>query len=290
MKNIFKKKNSLREFFQKARTGKWSVGQFNFSTLEQIQGIALAASSFNTPVICGTSQGEADFFGIGEAVCIAKIIKEKYGVDLFLNLDHGKDLDTVKEAIDAGYDMVHFDGSSLSFEENIKMTKEVVSYAKKRGVLVEGEVAKIGGSSVSSQKEAEKTTLTSLDKIVKFVRQTGVDCIALDVGNVHGIYPEMPRLYLERIDELLKRITCFIVLHGGSGIEEKRIKEAISRGVVKININTEIRVAWKENIKKFLIENPEEIVPYKILPSARESVCEKVEEKINIFNNVQNNS
>lgn len=285
MKNFFKKKRNLKDFFKEAKKENWALGQFNFSTLEQLQGIAVAGKSFDVPVICGTSQGEADFFGIREVACVARIIKEEYKVDLFLNLDHGKSFDVVKKAIDAGYDMVHFDGSDMPLEQNIEITKKVVAYARRRGVLVEGEVSKIGGSSVVSSRKAEDITLTSLDKIVRFTKETGVDCIALDVGNVHGVYLETPRLYLERIDELLKRVSVFVVLHGGSGIEEKKIKEAISRGIVKININTEIRDAWQKSLKKFLAENPEEIVPYKILPNVRESVCEKVEEKIKIFKN-----
>ncbi len=283
---FLKKRIILREHFRRARESGYAIGQFNFSTLEQLQAIVLAADNFNVPVICGTSKGEADFFGAKEAPFIIRNMREKHTENLFLNFDHGKTFQEVKDAIDAGYDMVHFDGSCLPFEENIKMTKKVVAYAKKRGVVVEGEVSKITGKSSSFAGKIEETTLTSLDKIVKFITQTKVDCIALDVGNVHGIYSETPRLHLERIDELLKRTSCFVVLHGGSGIEDKKIRDAIERGVVKVNINTELRVCWKESLKKVLIEQTDEVVPYKIMPTVREAVQEKVEEKIKIFSNV----
>jgi len=283
---LFAKKSALEKNFERARKEGWALGQFNFSTLEQLRGIMKAGEEFSTPVICGTSEGEAGFFGIKEAAHALKVGREKCNAEFFLNFDHGKSFETVKEAVDTGYDMVHFDGSHLSLEENIKETRRVVSYARKRGVLVEGEVSKIEGKSASLKGEARKTTLTSLEKVAKFIERTGVDCIALDVGNVHGVYPEMPRLYLERIDELLKRVSCFVVLHGGSGVDEVKIREAVSRGVVKVNINTELRVSWKEALKKSLAEKGDEVAPYKLLPPAGKAVQEKVEEKIKLLSNV----
>jgi ketose-bisphosphate aldolase len=281
---FFSQKSELKKILYNARIEKRAVGQFNFSALEQLKGIALASKETNTPVICATSQGEANFFGIEEAVAMVKTIREKENVRMFLNLDHGKDFDILKKAVDAGYDMVHFDGSEMPIEESTKIAKKIVAYAEKRGVVVEGEISKIGGKSTVSEGKPEETTLTSLEKIVKFISDTKIDCIALDIGNVHGVYSEAPVLHLERISELISIVSCFVVLHGGSGIQEEDIKMAIKRGVVKININTELRFAWKEAIYKVLKENEKEIVPYKILPLARDAVCEKVKEKINIFN------
>ncbi len=211
-------------------------------------------------------------------------MREKENIPMFLNFDHGKDFEELKVAIDAGYDMVHIDASLKTFEESIAETKKVVSYAKKKKVLVEGEFAKIGGKSSFTGEKIEKTVLTSIDKVVKCVEQTGVDLGALAVGNVHGIHAQMPELSLERISIFLESCNfAGVVLHGGSGIEKHAIREAVRRGVMKININTEIRKAWRDSVFYEMTQNEEQITPYKILPFAREEVYKKVKEKIEIF-------
>ncbi len=289
MVNMFLKKKKLAQVFDEARKKRVAIGQFNFSTLEQLKGISMAAKDLNVPVICGTSPGEANYFGIEEAVSLVRAIEKKDSVSIYLNYDHGKDIDILKKAIDNGYDMVHFDGSDVSLEENIKIAKELVLYAKKRKVLVEGEVSKILGKSIVSNEEIGEVTLTSIEKVVRFVKESGVNCIAFDVGSVHGVHKNLPTIYPERVTELTKEVSAFVVLHGGSGIEEGMIKELIGKGVVKININTEIRLKWREALYNTLHNNPQEIVPYNILPSAVEEVCGKVKEKINIFNYEKNN-
>ncbi len=273
---------NLIDTLKEARKNKWSLGQFNFSTADQLQGIAMAAKEMNTPVICGTSEGESSFFGIEEAVAMVRAIEKKEKTKLFLNFYHGKDVNILKKAVDSGYDMVHFDGSGLPIDENIELTKEVVFYARRKNVLVEGELGQILGSSAMHLKGPKQSTLTSIEKVVKFVEQTGVDGVALDVGNVHGIYEEMPSLRLDRVSELLSFVECFVALHGGSGVSREDIKNAILKGVVKININTELRCAWRKSLEQAL-EKEGEVAPYKILFPAKEAVKEKVKEKINIF-------
>jgi len=279
------RENELRNILDTAQKTGSAVGQFNFSTLEQLKGITMAAKETGFPVICGTSSGEADFIGMEEAVSLVRAIRQKESIPIFLNFDHGKDIKTLKTAIDLGYDMVHFDGSKFGMEENIEKAREVVSYARKKNIVVEGEVSIIGGKSVVSSEKIEDSSLTSLEKVVKFIKKTEVDCIALGVGNVHGIHRNSPRLYPERITQLLDSVPCLVALHGGSGISKEDLKDMIGRGVTKININTEIRVAWKEALEGYLRDNPDDIVPYKILSVARDAVNEKVKEKIKSFNN-----
>jgi fructose-bisphosphate aldolase, class II len=285
---FFKKK--LIEVFKEAKKEGRAVGQFNFSSFEQLKGIARAAKETNFPVICGTSPGESKYFGIEEAVSLVRAIEKKEDVSLFLNYDHGKDIDVLKKAVDLGYDMVHFDGSHFGIEENIKTTKEIVFYAREKDVLVEGEVSKILGRSVITNEEIEDVTLTPIEKVVRFVKESGVDCIAFDVGSFHGVHKNSPKIYPERVENFLKEIDSFVVLHGGSGIEEGMIKELIKKGVVKININTEIRFEWRNALYNTLHNNPQEIVPYNILPFTVEAVCKKTKDKINIFNYEKNNS
>ncbi len=259
----------LKDYLKKAQKQKFAIGQFNFSTLEQLKGILAAAQKMKSPVILGTSEGESKFLGLKEILALVEISKMKYNVSAFLNLDHGKDLDYIKKAIDFGYPAVHFDGSGLSLEKNMKYAKKVVEYAHKKGVLVEGELDPIKKEGSTLPKEAEK-----------FIKETKVDSLAIAIGNVHGMYKNT-KLDFERLKEINSMVDAFLVLHGGSGISNVQIRRAIKSGIVKININTELRLAWKRTLAKSL--KAQEIKPYKILPKVQKAVQEKVEEKIKLF-------
>lgn len=295
----------LKHYFKKAQKERFAIGQFNFSALTQMRAIAEAAKELKSPVILGTSEGESRFFGLEEAVAIRNVLRKKYGLPIFLNLDHGKSLEYLKQVIDAGYDMVHFDGSKLPLEENIKITKEVVKYARRwslpagRQVLVEGEVGKIGtdASRIYSEKfEIKEEDLTKPDDAKKYLEKTGVDLLAISMGNFHGIEisgidPHLRLDILENVRETLrqaqgKNSAEFLVLHGGSGTPEIDIREAIKKGIVKININTELRMAFSGNLRRALDSNKDEIVPYKYLPEAGKAVQKIVEEKIALFDSI----
>lgn len=286
---MFTKEGKIK-YLKSARKGGWAIGQFNFSTMEIMRAIFQAAEKLKSPIIIGTSEGESGFFGIDEAVALKDLFSKKYGVPALLNLDHGKSLDYIKKVVDAGYDLVHFDGSKLPLEENIKITKEVVDYAHKKGVLVEGEVGIIGGSSVVYKEriEAKEEDLTDPKEAKFFLEKTKVDCLAINVGTFHGMESSgpSPHIHLSRLKEIREEIKnkAFLVLHGGSGTPEEDIKEAIKLGIVKININTESRLAFTNAIKKSFQENEAEIVPYKFLLPSIISVQQVVEEKINLFN------
>lgn len=275
----------LKQIFKEAKKEGRAVGQFNFSAWEQLQGILKAAQENNEAVIIGTSGGESRFLGVEQAATLVKAGREKYDVEAFLNLDHGKETDWVKEAVDAGYDAVHFDGSELDFEENMKKTKEIVEYAHSSGVLVEGELGYLTGKSDSHEGKIEikKENLTSPEQVQEFVETTNVDSLAVAIGNVHGIYAEMPKLDLERLQKIEDQSSVFLVLHGGSGIPDKDIKKAIERGIVKINVNTELRLNWKNTLKNSL--KKDSIKPYEILPEVEQAIKEKVNHKIKLFNN-----
>ena len=266
---------NLKYYFDKAQQEEWAMGQFNFSDFSQMKAIIEASADLRSPVLLGTSESESKFFGLEEAVALRNVLRKKTGLPIFLNLDHGKSFEYVKQAIDAGYDMVHFDGSKLPFQENIKITKQVKNYAKWRNVLVEGEVGTIGtdSSKVYQEKfEIIEKNLTKPEEAKEYVKKTGVNLLAVSVGNFHGIEisgvdPNLRLDLLKKIKEALG--DKFLVLHGGSGTPEEDIKKAIRLGIVKININTELRLAFSGNLKMALDENPEEIVPYKYLPVAQ---------------------
>lgn len=281
---------NLKYYFQKAREEKFAIPQFNFSDFSQMKAIVNKCFELKSPVILGTSEGESKFFGIKEAVALRNTLRKATGLPIFLNLDHGKSFEYLKQAIDAGYDMVHFDGSRLPLEENIKITKEVKNCARWRGILVEGEVGEIGtdSSKLYSEKfEIKEENLTKPSEAKDYVKKTGVNLLAVSVGNFHGIEISgvCPNLRIDILREIKEQagIKVFLVLHGGSGTLEDDIREAIKSGIVKININTELRLAFSGNLRRALSENTEEIVPYKFLPHAQRSVEKVVEQKINLF-------
>lgn len=299
--------HTLRHYLKKAHQEHFAIGQFNFSTFEQVRGIIAAAQQLKTPIILGTSEGESKFVGLQEAVAMRDALRKKTKLPIFLNLDHGKSFDYLKEAITAGYDMVHFDGSKLSLEENIKTSREVVKFAKWRGVVVEGEVGRFGtdASKLYTEKfEIKEEDLTKPEDAKRYVKETGVDMLAVSIGTFHGlditgISPNIRLDRLKAINEALRQAQAIgseshqarrgktkpigLVLHGGSGTPEGDIKKAIENGIVKININTETRLAFSNALRETLLENKEEITPYKYLLKPIEAVQRVIEEKIMLF-------
>jgi len=279
---------NLKDYFQKAQKENWAIGQFNFSTLEQLKAIIQAGKKLNSPIIIGISEGGSDFVGLKQAVNLVKSYREEKNPALFLNLDHGRSFDYIKKAIDAGYDYVHFDGSNLDLTENIKVSKKVVEYAHKKGVLVEGEFDATAGASkiLGEIPEASQKNLTDSQQAYKFSKETQIDSLAVNIGNFHGIEVsgKNPVIDFSRLEKIKEQIPDkFLVLHGGSGISDQDIKKLVNSGIVKININTELRLAYTNSLKKVLKDKPLEITPYKIMPEVISSVQEVVETKIKIF-------
>ncbi len=277
---------NLKKYLKKAQKEQWAVPQFNFSTIEQLKGIFESAKETKSPIILGTSEGESQFFGLEEAVSLVKIYNRKYGVQAFLNLDHGKKFDWLKNAIDLGYSAVHFDGSLLPLTENIEETKRVVEYGHRRGVLVEGELGHVTGESAFHEGTAviEEKNLTDPRNVAEFVKKTGIDSLAASIGNIHGIYQAKPGLDFKRLEEIRKITDVFLVLHGGSKVVDNEIAKAISLGIAKINFNSELRLVWKQSLLKAFQDNPNEIKPYKILNETQKALQKKVEEKIGLLN------
>jgi len=273
---------SLKSCFQNAQKNKFSIGQFNFSAPEQLEAIVLAARKTNTPIIIGTSEGEARFFNLEKAIILRNYYRKIFP-HIYLNLDHGRDIDFIKKAIDLGYDCVHFDGGNLSFAQNIEIAKKIVKYAHKRKTLVEGEIKAIKGGSIIHKEMLHLNSLgyENIGQAKKFVESTNVDTLAINIGNVHGVFKNPIKLNINLLKELNQELNCFLVLHGGSGTNKSDIKQAIRNGIVKININTELRMVWKKALSKELTK--ESIKPYEIYPSVIKAVEAKVLEKIKLF-------
>jgi len=288
---MFAKMNTIKikNYFEKSRKEKFAIGQFNISNFECFKAITQGALNLKSPVIIGTSEGESKFLGLRQIAAIVRSFREETGLPVFLNLDHGKTFEYIKEAADSGYDAVHFDGSRLPLSENIEITKKVAEYCHKKGIFVEGEVGIISGASEIHKEKIEisEADLTGPEDALKFVKETKVESLAVNIGNFHGMEVSgfKPHLNLQRLKEIKEKIgnNAFLVLHGGSGIPEEDIKEAIIEGIRKININTELRISFTNALKEALQKNPEENTPYKYLPETINAVRKIVEEKIRTF-------
>lgn len=276
-----------RELLQDAQKGKYAVGQFNIGCFEVFKAVVEAAGEFQAPIILGTSENEMEWLGPKFVYQLAKQASEEFGILIALHLDHGKSLKTCLSALQAGYTSVHIDGSHLSFEENVALTLAVVEAAHKIGASCEGEIGGIQESSEAHEQTYEEASLnieyTNINEADKYVKETGVDSLAIAIGNIHGTYKTPPKLNFELLEEINRRINLPLVLHGGSGIKDKDIKKAINKGICKININTEMRVAYIQTLKEVLKKKPKEIKPYHIFPEVVLNVKKIVKEKIDLF-------
>jgi fructose-bisphosphate aldolase class II len=286
---------SLKEFIQEAEKEKVAIGHFNISDTEGLWAIFNAAKKLNVPVIIGVSEGERDFIGLRQAVALIKSLREEFNHPIYLNADHTYSFEKVKEAIDAGCDAVIFDGTKLSSEENIKIAKKCADYVKEIGAstLIEGELGYIGASSklldeIPEGAQITKDKLTTIEEAKEFVEKTGVDLLAPAVGNLHGMLKDAsnPNLDIERIREIREAAGVPLVLHGGSGITDEDFKKAIEAGMSTIHVNTAIRVAYREGIRRSFSENPDEIAPYRLLKPGVEAMQKVVESNLKLFNNL----
>lgn len=281
--------NKIKICLERARKEGWALGHFNISNLETLRAIIQAAQKLKSPVAIGTSEGESKFLGLKQAAALVGSFKEETDVPLFLNLDHGKSFEYIKEAADAGYDAIHFDGSKLPLNENMEIAKKAVALARKRNILAEGEVGFIQGSSEIHEiaPEIKQEDLTDPEDALKFVKETRVDILAINIGTFHGVEASgtNPHINIQRLKEIKEKIgdRAFLVLHGGSGTPEEDIKEAIKSGINIVHVNTDLRVAYANALKESLKINPEETTPYKYMPDVIGAVQKVVEEKIKLF-------
>ena len=286
------KNKSLLKYIEEAREKKVAIGHFNISNIEGFWATVNASKELNVPVIIGVSEGERDFIGIREISAIVKNYREYTNLPVFLNADHTYSFDRVKEVVDAGFDSIIFDGAELPFEKNIEITKQCVEYAKSKNtqILVEGELGFIGKSSKVFDSVPDGVgKFTTVEEAKTFIKETNIDMLAPAVGNVHGIIKSgEPSLNINRIKEISEQIQIPLVLHGASGNSAEDISNAIPAGISIIHINTELRIAYRNGLIKSLQENIDEISPYKYLKGARNAMQEVIEDKIKLFNKIQN--
>ena len=271
------------ELLNRAMAEGYAVGAFNTNNLEITLSIVEAAAQERSPLILAVSPGAMKYAGVAYLAAIARVASESVDVPMSLHLDHGTTLEEVKAALDHGFSSVMIDGSKLPFEENVALTRRAVEMARAAGASTEAELGRLVGveDDISvSEREASKT---DPEQAAEFVEKTGIDSLAVSIGNAHGWYKGEPKLDFERLREIRARVSVPLVLHGASGIPDDMIKEACSIGVDKINIDTEVRDAFRQAVAGFVNENPDQIDPRKILAPAREAMREVVARKMRLF-------
>lgn len=288
-----------------ARQRAYAVGAFNINNLETVLAVSEAAVEEKSPAVVAVTPSAIKYAGLPYISKIAKTAAESSAVPMSLHLDHGEDFDTVSKCIGAGFTSVMIDGSHLKFDENIALTKRVVDLAHPKGVAVEAELGRLAGVEEKTVEEKE-AILTDPDSAREFVERTGVDALAVAVGTSHGAYKfkAEPKLDFERLKVISNGVHVPLVLHGASnvpawliekaskygaeldgakGIPEDHIKEAISLGIAKINIDTDLRLAFTATVREVLANSPKEFDPRKILGTAKEAMKEVVKGKMRLF-------
>ena len=297
---------TTKEMFEKAYAGGYAIGAFNVNNMEIVQGITEAAKELNAPVILQVSAGARKYAKHAYLVKLVEAALADTDLPIALHLDHGDDFEICKSCIDGGFTSVMIDGSKHSFEDNIKLTKQVVEYAHAHGCVVEGELGKLAGIEDDVNVSAEDASYTRPEEVEEFVTRTGVDSLAIAIGTSHGAFKfkpgQKPQLRFDILEDVAKRLPNFpIVLHGASsvsqeyvelikkyggkmedaiGIPEDMLRQAAKMAVCKINIDSDLRLAFTAGIREYMSNNPTHFDPRQYLTPARNNIKALVKHKI----------
>ncbi len=280
-----------RKLMARSRKDKFAVGAFNLDNQETLIAVARAAKAKKSPVLVEVSKGEVKAMGLDNVRDMVDNYKEQYGIEMYVNLDHSPTVEDAIAGIEAGFEFIHIDISQANHDaddgEIISKTKQVVEAAKLTGALVESEPHYFGGSSNLHKETIDydeiKSTFSTPEGAAGFVRATGIDTFAAAVGNLHGKYPVPKKLDLKLLKEIRKALDCNISLHGGSGTPGHYFEDAAKIGVSKININSDMRYAYRETLEKVLRENKSEYAVVKLMGEVIKAVQKVVEKKIDSF-------
>ena len=271
---------TLKEVLKEAELLHMAIGAFNTHNLEMLPAIIKAAVHQKTPVIIQTSCGTANYVGHRNLVAVCRSMAEEYGVDVVLHLDHARDYDEIRKAIDAGFSSVMFDGSSLLG------TKRVVDYARARNVSVEAELGTVGGTEDGIAVSQDDACYTDPEDAVEFVKQTGIDALAVAIGTSHGQYKSKTNISFERLKELQEVVDIPLVIHGGTGVKDEDVKRVIDLGIRKFNVGTELLVGWNRKSRECYDEHRENISNRDNVVPCLDTITEIVERKIHLFKNL----
>ena len=277
---------NMNRMLEKAKVGKYAVAQLNINNLEWTRFVLEACEENKAPVILGVSEGAIKYMGGYNVVfsIVRSLIKDLgITIPVALHLDHGSSLESCMKAVDAGFTSVMIDASKFSIEENIKVTKAVVDYAHKYNVSVEAEVGAVGGQ---EDDVIDLLAYAKVEDAVRIAKETAIDVLAPALGSVHGLYKGEPKLDFGRMEQIKELIDNPLVLHGGTGIPDDLIKHAISCGISKININTELQIVWTKAVREFLKNDDKVYDPRKVIKSGEGSIKESIKEILTLFGSI----
>lgn len=283
--------HQARAAFKRARQGGYALGAFNIDNQETLVAIARAAQAKNAPCLVEVSHGEVQALGLHNVRDMVDNYRQEYQIEMYLNLDHSPSVEAAMAGIDAGFEFIHIDVSqerhNATHDELVSETKQVVEYATKTGALVESEMHYFAGSSnVHTEQidyEEVAATFTKPDEAAAFVKATGIDTLAASIGNLHGLYPVPKKLDLKLLQQIRDSIDCYISLHGGSGTPPHFFRDAAKIGVTKININSEMRKAFRATLEEQLKANPDEYAVMKLMGPVEDSIQKIVEAHMDVF-------
>jgi fructose-bisphosphate aldolase class II len=276
---------TLKKVTDKATRLNFTVGAFNMHNLEMLPAMIRAAKDMGSPIIIQTSAGTAEYIGYGVIANVCKYLAEYESAEVVLHLDHANHFSDIRKAIDAGYSSVMYDGSSLSFKENVLRTQEVVEYAHARGVSVEGELGTIGGIEDGVAVQENKKAYTNPEDAKRFVAETGIDALAVAVGTNHGQYKSKTELNIPLLKEIHETVDIPLVIHGGTGVKDEDIQQCTNHGVRKFNVGTELLVGWTREAAKLFSQSKDNASLRKNIVPCNEVVANVIKHKIGIFLN-----
>ena len=277
---------SSKEILMKAQQEGYAVGAFNGENMEMVQAIVAAAEELSSPVIIQTTPGSLQYADTDMFFGMVNAEAKKAKVPVALHLDHGNSAELCAKAILSGYTSIMIDGSKLAFSENVALTKKVVEFAHAMGVPVEGELGTVGGKEDTHEVKDSEKSYTDPEEAKEFAEQTGVDFLAVGIGNAHGFYKGVPKLRFDILEKTQSLVSIPIVLHGASGIPDEDVKKSTGLGICKVNFATELRDAFTKGVKEYLEKNPEVFDPKKYNGAGREKVKELIKHKMHVLNSV----
>lgn len=277
---------STKNILEDATKGGYAVPAFNIHNMETIHAIVEAANEMNSPLIIAATPGTVSYAGPQYLINMVKAAAKNSHVPIALHLDHHEDIDGIKEMIKLGAKSVMIDASALPYEENIAKVKEVVDFAKNYDVSVEAELGRLVGIEDDVVVEESDSQLTDPELANDFVERTGIDSLAVAIGTAHGLYAGEPKVDLERLEKIRKKVDVPLVLHGASDVPDATVRAAVERGIAKVNVSTDLKIAFATALKSYLVENPEADDPRHYTKDAQAAMKKLAKEKMEVFGSV----